>query len=317
MKFRVETGGVRADRFVAERFPGRGRKQIARSFDAGAVRVNGRRAKKGQLLAAGDEVEVLEAPPDEAARRPVPQPELPLEVLHVDEALVAGAKPPGMPSHPLAPGERGTYANALVARWPECAAAGADPREAGLAHRLDAGTSGVLVAARTPDAWRALRAAFHEGRVEKEYLALVVGEVSRAGALDAPIAHDRSRPGAVMVCEDPDEAARRKALPARTEWAVERRFRGFTLLRCRAATGRMHQIRAHLAHVGTPVVGDALYGIAVADAPPVVGHWLHASRLVLPHPQTGAPLALEAPLPPDRGDGLRKLGFPAGSRPES
>lgn len=304
LRWRVETGGVRADRFLAEKLSGRGRRALARAFEDGHVRVNGRRARKGQFLEAGDEVEVDEAPPDAAALQPIAQPELPLDVLHEDAERVCVAKPPGMPTHPLRAGERGTLANALVARYPECAGAGLDPREAGFAHRLDTGTSGVLLAARTPAAWRALRATFHEGRVDKEYLALVVGEVGRAGEIDLPIAHDRAagHAGRMRVCEDPDEAARRGALPARTSYEVERRFRDFTLLRCRAHTGRMHQVRVHLAHLGTPVVGDAVYGIAVAGAPPVVGHFLHAARLALPDG-----LAVTAPLPPDRAAALASL----------
>src|SRR5262245_36188174 len=163
-----------------------------------------------------------------------------------------------MPTCPLRAGERGTLASALVARFPECAGVGDDPREAGFAHRLDGGTSGALLAARDDATWRSLRQAFHDGRVEKEYLALVVGEVSRGGVVDAPIAHERG--GGVRVCLDDEEGA----LPAVTRYEPVRRFRGFTLLRCVAHTGRMHQVRAHLAHAGIPIVGDERYGIRVA-----------------------------------------------------
>jgi 23S rRNA pseudouridine1911/1915/1917 synthase len=304
----VEVDGARADRFLAEKLPGRGRRRVAEAFAAGRVRVNGRAAKKGQLLHAGDVVEVADDAPELAeagALRPLPQPELPLEVIFADEALVALAKPAGQPSHPLAAGETGTLANALVARHPECADAGADPREAGLVHRLDAGTSGVIVAAREAEAWRSLRAAFHEGRTRKEYLALVEGVVTREGELDAPIAHAGAR---VVVCADAVAASRRGALPAHTRWRPERRFAAHTLLRCELEVGRMHQIRAHLAFAGHPVVGDALYGAAAPGDPPVTGHFLHAARLELPHPRTLQALVLEAALPPDREAALAKLG---------
>lgn len=312
LRFRAEVGG-RADRIVGERL-GWGRRLVARAFEEGLVNVNGRRAKKGDRVAPGDEIEIAVAALAEGARgrdalRPVPEPEAPLEVLVEDRRFVAVAKPPGAPSYPLRPGERGTVANALLARFPECAGAGADPREAGLVHRLDIGTSGVLVAARDPEAWRRLREAFREGRVEKEYLALVVGEVPQDGAISLPIAHDRADPRRVRVVADPREAARRGALPAETRWTVARRFRGFTLLSCRAVTGRMHQVRAHLAAMGWPVVGDRLYGAPTPapGEPEVVGHFLHACRVVLPHPDTDAPVAIEAPLPSDRVRALAEL----------
>jgi 23S rRNA pseudouridine1911/1915/1917 synthase len=294
--FRVDAPG-RADRLVGAKLPGRSRQALARAFDAGLVRVNGRRARKGQELVAGDWVEVGAVPTADDLR-PRPQPELALAVLYSDDALVALDKPAGVPSHPLAAGELGTLANALVARFPECAAAGADPREAGLAHRLDAGTSGVIVAARARAVWDALRDAFRGGRVLKTYLALVVGVLDAAREIDAPIAHDRSGAGGVRV------GAREGAQDALTEVEpVERFAGGFTLVRCRARTGRMHQVRAHLAWAGFPVAGDARYG--GPDFPG--GAFLHAAALALPHPVTGVRLALEAPLPDGRRRALDQL----------
>src|SRR5262249_3221356 len=188
----------RADRTVAARLPGRSRHAIARAFAEGRVRVNGRPARKGQTVAPGDLVEVGDVPGrDELV--PAPQPELPLAVIYADEARVALDKPPGMASQPLVAGELGTLANALLARFPECAAAGADPREAGLAHRLDAGTSGVLLAARRRAVWDTLRAEFRGGRVLKTYLALVAGTVDAPREIEAAIAHDRSGAGGVRV----------------------------------------------------------------------------------------------------------------------
>jgi 23S rRNA pseudouridine1911/1915/1917 synthase len=213
------------------------------------------------------------------------------------------AKPAGPATHPLRDGETGTLANAVAARYPECAAASASPREGGAAHRLDGGTSGLVVFARDRAAWDALRAAFHDGRVAKQYLALVIGEVSRPGEIDAPIAHSGGR---AVVHGDMDAATRHDALPASTSFVPEARYRGYTLLRVTAATGRMHQVRVHLAHLGTPVVGDTLYGFATADAPPVDGFFLHAAVLELPHPD-GGKARYEAPLPADRRAALAKL----------
>ncbi len=303
----ASAAGTRADRFLAEHFPGAGRRSLARAFDEGEVRVNGRRARKGDRLAAADVVELAQAPARGDELAATPEPELPLTLLYADARLVAVAKAAGVPSTTLRAGETGTLANALVARHPECALAGADPREAGLAHRLDTGTSGVLVAARDRETWHALRAAFHDGRVAKEYLALVVGEAPGPGECCFPIAHDRAHEGTMRAIADPEQAYRRGALPAETWWVVEREYAGFTLLRCHAASGRMHQVRVHLAAAGYPVVGDARYG---GDAPAptgLVAHFLHADRLVLPHPDDGRPLTLHAPLPPDRATALAAL----------
>ncbi len=293
-RFRAPAAG-RADRVVAEQLPGSGRKLVARLFAEGGVRVNGRRAKKGELVAEGDLVE-LEEP---AALAPVPE-ALPLVVLHEDEALVAFDKPPGMASQPLVAGERGTLAGRIVARYPECAGAGADPREAGLVHRLDTGTTGVIVAARSRASWDALREAFRGGQVHKEYLALAQGLIDRETEIDLPIAHDHAA-GGVRAGD------REGALPAYTVVVPLASSAGRTLVRCELRTGRMHQIRAHLGARGWPIVGDERYGGPAEPA--IVGHFLHASRVELPHPATGARLRLEAPLPADR---LALLGgFPA------
>lgn len=200
---RVVVGAAgRADRVLLQHLGDASRRLVAQAFAEGRVRVNGRRARKGDAVAAGDILE-LDGEVARAALAPAPEPDRPLEVVFQDEYLVAVSKPPGMPSLPLRAGERGTLANALAARFPECVAAGADAREAGLAHRLDAGTSGLLLAARRADVWQALRAAFRAGEVKKEYLALVEGAVEERLVVDAPIAHDRSGAGGVRAGERP------------------------------------------------------------------------------------------------------------------
>src|SRR5690606_15248759 len=143
--------------------------RIMEAIEAGRVRVDGRRARKGDPVQAGQEVVARLAPPQSP---PVPQPELPLRVIHEDPDFVVVEKPSGWPTHPLARGESGTLANALVARWPECAAASADVREGGVAHRIDTPTSGLVVAARNRATWDELRRQFSERSVRKEYLAL-------------------------------------------------------------------------------------------------------------------------------------------------
>jgi 23S rRNA pseudouridine1911/1915/1917 synthase len=286
----VAAAAGRADRVLAAAIEGTSRSLLARAFADGQVRLNGRRARKGDAVAPGDVLEI-DAAPVRAALAPVPEPERPLAVLFVDEHLVALDKPPGWPSMPLVAGERGTLANALVARHPECVAAGDDPREAGLAHRLDASTSGVLVAARTRAVWQALRAAFRAGHVDKEYLALVEGALEGPLSIDAPIAHEGGARGGVRA-DAPD------GLEALTEVWPERRVGAYTLVRARARTGRMHQVRAHLAWAGHPCVGDVRYGAAAVDG--VDGAFLHAARLAFAHPVGGAELVVEAALPAAR-----------------
>ncbi len=299
----IEAGGEgRVDKALARQFPSAGRRELAQLFDDGAVRIRGARAKKGDRVAAGDVIELAHPPASGDALRPVADPAAAaqLEVLIERPELVVIAKPAGMPSQPLRAGETGTAANAIAARWPECAALepedgiGYDARDGGLVHRLDIGTSGALIAARTADAYRALRAAFGAGSVDKQYLALTVGRpVSRE--CDAPLAQR----GDHVAVDYTD------GLSAHTVFAVERANATHALVRCTARTGRMHQVRAHLAHVGSPIAGDALYGgDPIADHP---GFYLHGARIELLF--AGEQLVIEAPLPARFTAALTSIGL--------
>lgn len=277
-----------------------------RLLEEGMVRLGSRRPRKGERVAAGQRITVEGAIPDAAGLRPLPQPELPLVVLHADEALLALDKPAGIPCHPLRAGETGTLANALVARFPECAYAGDDPREGGLVQRLDTGTSGVLLAARDGATWRALRALLSSGRSDKEYLALVDGVVRQPGEVTRALLHAPGDARRVLcVPEDTPEAR-----PARTRYQPIGGDSRHTLLRAFTSTGRMHQVRAHLADAGHPLTGDVLYG----GAPELPAFLLHAARLVLPHPRGGT-LDLRAPLPAPSLAVLAALGIAADPLP--
>lgn len=274
----------RVDKALAHHFPGAGRRQLAELFEAGAVRVGGRKAKKGDRIAVGDVIELAHAPASIEDFRPHPDPSLALEILLERPDLVAIAKPAGMPSQPLRVGELGTVANAIVTRFPECAAIGRDHalRDGGLVHRLDIGTSGVLIAARTATAYAALRDAFRMGTVAKTYLAIVDNRPV-ARDCDAPLAQR----GDHVTVDYTD------GLTAHTAFFVEGTTATHALVRCIAHTGRMHQIRAHLAHVGSPIAGDERYGGApIADHP---GFFLHAADLVVT--VDGDTLRVEAPIP--------------------
>jgi 23S rRNA pseudouridine1911/1915/1917 synthase len=272
----------RIDKALAKAFPDAGRRALAALFAEGAVRVRGKRAKKGDRVEVGDVIELARAPATGDALRPLADASLVLNVLLERADLVAIDKPAGLPSQPLRAGELGTIANGIVARWPECGSLGDDPRDGGLVHRLDIGTSGVLLAARTPAAYRALRDAFGRGEVHKEYLALTDARPV-ARECDAPLAQ---RGDHVAI----DHAV---GLPAFTSFAVMQASASHALVRCTASTGRMHQVRAHLAYVGAPISGDTRYG-----GRPIAGHdgfFLHAALIRLP--LGDEVLVIETPVP--------------------
>lgn len=286
----------RLDRVLARRFPGASRARLGELFAKGAVRVDGKIAKKGDRARPGAVVELAQPPVTAEALRVTPDPaaaEL-LAYLHVDEDVVVVGKPPGMPSQPLRAGELATAASGIVARFPECASVADDARDGGLVHRLDIGTSGVLIAARTREAWVRLRGAFAGGRVEKQYLALTEAAPISRGC-DEPLAQR----GKKVVVDHTD------GLDASTTWEIVRALGERRLVRCHAITGRMHQIRVHLATCGAPIVGDGLYG--GGPFPGLVDFFLHAETVRFPD-RKGALVTVEAPLPPDRRAVLAALG---------
>lgn len=290
-RFQVDPGaaGRRVDHLVTAALPGLSVAAARRLIAAGAVRVDGRPARKGEQLAAGQAVEVDEAPVallGDEARRVRPDPELAIAILRVESSFVAITKPAGVASHPRAAGQLGTAANAIVARFPECAAASPDPREGGLVHRLDTGTSGVLIAARSATAWPRLHAALSGPDCEKTYLAEVSGRPPEVGEASAPIGRVGRRGARVRV------DGGRNPLAAHTTWEVIGRRPDTALLRVRLRHGRAHQVRAHLAAAGHPIVGDPLYGGAAAD-----DLRLHAAAVRFRDPDSGALILIESPPP--------------------
>jgi 23S rRNA pseudouridine1911/1915/1917 synthase len=293
---------LRLDTFLARHLPACSRRTAQRAVAAGAVHVDGRRARKGHTVTAGQTVEV----PDDLYTRPAlqPNPALAVAVLYEDEALIAIDKPAGMPSLALRSDETGTAANFLLARHPEVGGAGKNDKEGGLAHRLDTDTSGVLLAARTRAAYLSLRRQFAAHEVEKEYAALVHGDVAAAAAVRMPIAHDRHNRRKMRACTTDRPMA--GARPALTRyWPVER-FGTHTLLRVAIHTGVMHQIRVHLAAIGHPIVGDRLYAPTVCAADPT-RQLLHARCVTITHPVTRRPLRITSTVPADFQEFLERL----------
>jgi 23S rRNA pseudouridine1911/1915/1917 synthase len=298
------TAQGRLDRALADAL-GLGRAAVKRAFQLGEVRVGGRRARASDPVIPGGRVAI---DIDEPAGAPAPEADVPLRVLLEHPRLVVVEKPAGIAVHPLAPGEGGTLANAVVARFPECAAASPDPREGGAVQRLDLETSGCVAFARDRVAWEEIHAALLGRRVEKIYLALVAGRVAAGGVVSTPLAQ---RGGRAVPAPDAtaEERLRAKGLRPRaavTRYEVERRLERHTLLRVRIETGVTHQIRAHLALAGHPVAGDRLYGGEGAALAGLPRHFLHATRLALDAPGGGR-IEVESPLPPDLAAALERI----------
>ncbi len=279
--------GLRLDAFLAARGGAPSRAAAQRSIEAGAVTVNGRVRAKNHRLSAGDEVRVeSSAAPEEAlaAER------VPFEVVYEDDEVLVVDKPAGVVTHP-APGHRGTtLAEALAGR----VAGGADPERAGIVHRLDRDTSGLMVVARTEEAHAALQRMMKAREVTREYLALVTGHPdAERGTIDAPLGRDRRRRTAMSTRTD-------RGREAVTHFEVVERLARTALLRVRLETGRTHQIRAHFEAIGHPVCGDRAYGGAACGRRlSLERQFLHACLLMFKHPTTGELLTCESKPPVD------------------
>ncbi|MCS6945326.1 MAG: RluA family pseudouridine synthase [Sutterellaceae bacterium] len=299
--------GQRLDKALAVLLPQYSRTRIQQWIEAGAVRINGAVASARRTVLAGDRFEVTVLPaPQEMALRPEP---LPLNIVDADETLVIIDKPPGLVVHPAAGHWSGTLANGLLAFDPSLARL---PR-VGIVHRLDAGTSGLMVVARTAAAQADLVRQLQARSVTREYWAIVYGRAAPAGTVDAPIGRDPRHPLRFMA------GGGRGAREARTHWRLidvaQVDGQAFSWLACRLETGRTHQIRVHLESVGLPLVGDPLYR---RGRPPARGGspWtamsrqaLHACRLALRHPQTGRTRAWFRAPPADLQALMTMLGF--------
>ncbi len=273
--------GLRLDVFVA-RGLNLSRAQARRLIEAGAVRVDDRRAKpgdKGLLLEAGMRVSVDDAALT-AADRIVPEPQVPLVVLAEGDGYLVVDKPAGVNVHPLRPGERGTLLNRVIARYPQAQDVGEGGLRSGVVHRLDADTSGVVIFATTQARWEVLRRAFAEHRTRKIYRTIVRGRMIGSRREVMRLVVGRGRPAKVKVVADVnapirDSGVRRCDL----QWEAMRTFHRATLLQISLGTGFLHQIRVMMAHLGHPVLGDALYGDPASDPLAVPRQMLHAAQL--------------------------------------
>jgi 23S rRNA pseudouridine1911/1915/1917 synthase len=321
LEFEVKprTEGKRIDAYLASRFTDYSRQVLQKVIDADGVRVNGRMVKASYHIRPGDVVSIrLPELPD-----PTPQPEdIPIEVVYEDDFLTVVNKPPGMVTHPAKGNWHGTLVNALQFRFDSLSTLAGENRP-GIVHRLDRDTTGLLVVAKDEQIHRKLALQFELREVHKDYLALVYGVPERdSDFIDQPIGfHPRSREK--MAIRTQSDGGK----DASTFYRVEERFRGFALVRCQPRTGRTHQIRVHLTHIGHPIVADKLYsgrdrlthaGLVAggrlveaasdeAEEPLITRQALHAQRLRFRHPATRNELVLTAPLPEDFARALAAL----------
>lgn len=289
--------GSRLDRALAQMFPEHSRSRLQKWLHEGLVRLDSHAAKPKQKIWGGERVEIFPQPdPSETAFRAE---RMALDIVHEDDAILVVNKPAGLVVHPGSGNWRGTLLNALLHHSANLAAL---PR-AGIVHRLDKGTSGLLVVAKTLEAQTDLVRQLQARTVKRVYLAVVRGVVAAGGEVSAPLGRDpRSRTRMAVV---------RAGRPALTRYKVVKRFADATLLECSLATGRTHQIRVHMQSLDHPLLGDPVYGGTGRRGPqaaPIHRQALHAARLEFAHPVSGARQRFVAPLPEDLRALLDTLG---------
>ena len=294
-----ESAGNRLDVVLAQLLPEFSRSRLARWIDEGKATLNGKAVPPKTKVWGGEAVEVA-AEPDPADAAFLPE-EVAFPVVYEDNAIVVIDKPAGLVVHPAAGNWSGTLLNGLLHRYPALAGV---PR-AGIVHRLDKETSGLMVVAKTLRAQTELVRQLQARSVKRHYQAVTVGVPREAGTVDAPIGrHPKDRLKMAVV-----EGGK----PAVTHYTVLERFERHALVECRLETGRTHQIRVHMAHIGHPLVGDPVYGrtLAMRDEPEALRQFkrqaLHAARLALVHPESGAEMGWTSPLPADMQALLRAL----------
>ena len=299
--FTYDGPGARLDALVAKRFGQLSKSCVRRGIMSGAATVNGRVPAKGEYCRAGDVIALINFPePSDYA--PQPDDAMPLDVVHEDDALLAFNKPAGIHCLPNAPGERGTLANAALTRWPRLDGIG-DPRMCGILHRIDVGTSGLVLAAKTQEAYNALRAQFKARQIRKTYLAVVRGDVRAPATLRHEIGHNPGKPGHMVDVKKMWNA--RHPMKAETSYRPLRALGAdadfeapATLLEVVIFTGVTHQIRCQLALAGFPVWGDDRYGPQGARGKgETPRYFLHALSAQFTHPATGRDITLAAPSP--------------------
>jgi 23S rRNA pseudouridine1911/1915/1917 synthase len=288
-----EDARLRLDRFLAKQLPAYSRSRIQQLIRAGFVRLNGATTRPRHPVRSGDEIELTEPPLEKIENQPEP---IPLDVLFEDNDLIVINKPAGLVVHPGAGHQQHTLVNALLSHCTTLSGIGGKERP-GIVHRLDKETSGCLVVAKNDATHRDLSRQFGERRIEKIYLALVAGKLRQeTGAIEEKI---RRHP----VHRQRMTVTSLRGRTAKTEYRVLRSGDQASLIECRLHSGRTHQIRVHLHHIGHPVLGDKVYAAPLAKEYP--RQMLHAWKIGFRHPQTNEWTNFEAPLPDDFAAALK------------
>lgn len=298
-----ELAGLRLDRALAAVFPDVTRSQLQQWIADGRISVGDRTPRKRDKVAGGERIEIRLPPPRETTALAE---SIPLEVVHEDASLLVVNKPAGLVAHPGAGNPRGTLLNALLHHAPELARLA----RAGIVHRLDKDTSGLMVVAKTEHARQRLSRDLESRRVKREYVAVVNGVMIAGGTVDAPIGRHRVERTRMAVTD--------RGRHAVSHYRVMKKYRAHTLVRVSLESGRTHQIRVHLAHIRFPIVGDPVYGgrlripknMSAALADRLRGfkrQALHAAKLSLTHPETGAAMRWTASVPLDMSELMEAL----------
>lgn len=291
-----EDRGARIDAWLAARVEGLTRSAAAKLLESGSVAVNGASAAKNYRLTGGETVEITRPEAEETAVEPQ---DIPLDVVYEDQDVIVVNKPVGLVVHPAPGHPDGTLVNALLHHCGDSLSGIGGEKRPGIVHRIDRDTSGLIIAAKNDAAHLALSAQLSDHTLARTYECLVMGNLRQdSGTVDAPIGRHPSdrKKMAVNI---------RNGRRAVTHWEVIARYNGVTHVRCRLETGRTHQIRVHMAHIGHPILGDTVYG-AKKPVPGLAGQCLQAVELRFVHPRTGELVTVSCPRSPEFEQQLRK-----------
>jgi 23S rRNA pseudouridine1911/1915/1917 synthase len=298
IRLEADTEGIRMDTFLAERLPDMSRSSVQKLLERGLITLNGKPVRKNHRITRGEFFDVTLPEP---VRTETQAQEIPLDIVYEDGDVIVVNKPRGMVVHPSPGHPDGTLVNALLAHCGASLSGIGGEIRPGIVHRIDKDTSGLVIAAKNDAAHLSLSAQLKSRALSRVYEAVVIGSVKNdSGTVDAPIGrHPTDRKRQAVTAKNARNAV--------THYEVIGRYNGYTHVRCRLETGRTHQIRVHMAHIGHPVLGDLIYGRKKPEKG-LAGQCLHAKELKFVHPRTGLQIELKTELPPYFSEVISRLG---------